>query len=443
MRCMTVPADLRYNLCKGDGERIMKNWLLVRNRNLFIFWMGQLTSRLGSFISYVALLLLVRDLTGKNTTTAITGICQALPGLVVGLWAGAIVDRFGKRKVMIVTDILRGLASFLIPFCIWQHTLAVWHLYLVAVLISLGTAFFQPAEMAIVPDIVDKEDLTSGNAIARTTIQIGGILGPALGALLITIWGPWIAFAVDGVTFFLSAVFIAMMKPEREEEKCETSGSMLEDIKEGIALIWQNSPLKAILLCCIAVNFTYYPLPILLPEIAEHRFLDIPFLNKAQVFGGYITALTVGKLAASFLIRLFDRIRHLKFFLYYSNVAIAAAVFTVGLSPFLSVAFLAMAVIGFCSTITEVRIVSYIQSSFPESILGRIFGIILTVAFGTIPLSIYLGGWIADMVGAAKVLMALGALLVLTSLVIFAARMLEGKNDVVTDSESLVFVNKY
>jgi MFS family permease len=421
----------------------MGKWLLLRNRNLFIFWVGQLTSRLGSFISYVALLLLVREITKQNTTTAITGICQALPGLIVGLWAGAIVDRVGKIRVMIITDLLRAVASLLIPLCIFYQCLAPWHLYLVAVLISLGTAFFQPAEMAIIPDIVKKEELNSANAIARTTIQIGGILGPALGALLITFWGPWVAFAVDGLTFLVSAACIRLMRLKREEEKCESSGNIVEDVREGLALIWANSPLKAILLCCVAVNFTYYPLPILLPEVSERRFTDLAFLNKAQIFGAFIAALTTGKLVASFLIRLFDRFRHLKFFLYYSNLAIAVAVIAVGVSPLLGLSLLAMAIIGFCGTITEVRIVSYIQTSFPETILGRIFGIILTVAFGTIPVSIFLGGWIADMVGSAAVLLALGAGLVLTSLIIWAARLLEGKNDVVTDSTTLVFVNKY
>ncbi|MDQ7821190.1 MAG: MFS transporter [Candidatus Eremiobacteraeota bacterium] len=427
----------------GNIVPLVKNWILFRNRTLFIFWVGQLTSRIGSFISYVALLLLVRELTGKNTTMAITGICQALPGLIVGLWAGAITDRVGKVRIMILTDVLRGLGCFIIPLCIYFHCLQAWHLYLVAVLISLGTAFFQPAEMAIIPDFVKREDLNSANAVARTTIQIGGIIGPALGALLITQWGAWTAFIADGITFFISAFCIMLMRVSQEKEKCESSDNLMEDVKEGIKLIWQNSPLKAILLCCIAVNFTYYPLPILLPEISERKFLDLTFFNKTQIFGAFIMTLTAGKLLASIMINSFNRFRHLKFFLYYSNIAIALAVLTVGVSRFLSLSFLAMAAIGFCGTITEVRIVSYIQSSFPENILGRIFGIILTVAFGTIPLSIFAGGWIADIVGSAWVLLGLGAGLVFTSLVIYFTGMLEGKNDVVSDSTTLVFVNKY
>lgn len=421
----------------------MRNMLLLRNRNLFIFWIGQLASRLGSFISYIALLLLVRELTGKNTTTAITGICQAVPGLILGLWAGAITDRVGKIKIMIITDILRAIASAIIPICIYLHCLEVWHLYLAASLISIGTAFFQPAEMAIIPDIVKKEDLNSANAVARTTIQLGGIIGPAVGALLISIWGPAVAFIVDGATFVISGLSLLFLKIVKETKIDEVSQHILRDIKEGISLIWQNSPLKAILLCCIAVNFTYYPLPILLPDIAGRKFFDITFMNKAAVFGGFITALTAGKLIASFAIRAFDKIRHLKFFLYYSNIAIAVAVLVVGISDILSLSFLAMAVIGFCGTITEVRIVSYIQTSFSQNILGRIFSIILTIAFGTIPLSVFLGGWLSDVVGTVWVLAALGILLVLTSAIIYFARLLEGKNDVISASEPHIFVNKY
>lgn len=421
----------------------MQNLLLFRNRDLFAFWVGQLTSRIGSFISYIALLLLVRELTGKNTTIAITGICQAVPGIILGLWAGAIVDRMGKVRIMIIADILRGLACFIIPVCIYFHVLAAWHLYLVATLISIGTAFFQPAEMAIIPDIVKKEELVTANAIARTTIQIGGIIGPFLGAILLTCWGPWIAFVVDGVSFFISAVCIKFIKIERESEKCEPSSNMLEDVKEGISLIMKNSPLKAILLCCVAVNFTYYPLPILLPEISERIFKDLTIFNKAQIFGGFIAALTAGKLIASIFIKAFDRIKHLKFFLYFSNLVIAACVMVVGFSYSVILSFVAMAIIGYCGTITEVRITSYIQSCYPENVLGRIFGIILTVAFGTIPISIFLGGYIADMVGSAWVLISLGGLLVITSLIIYFTKMLEGKNDVLTDTESHVFVNKY
>lgn len=421
----------------------MKNWLLYKNRNLFVFWVGQLASRLGSFISYVALLLLVRELTGKNTATAITGICQAVPGLIFGLWAGAITDRVGKVKIMIITDILRAIAAAIIPICFYFHCLQAWHLYLSAVLISIGTAFFQPAEMAIIPDMVEKKDLNSANAIARTTIQIGGIIGPALGALLITMWGPAIAFIADGFSFVISGISLMFLKIKKEHKIDEESQHIIKDIKDGISVLIKNSPLKAILLCCIAVNFTYYPLPILLPDIAQRKFWDITFMNKAAIFGGFITALTFGKLIASFTIRALDKVRHLKFFLYYSNIAIAAAVFVVGVSHVLTISFLAMAIIGFCGTVTEVRIVSYIQNAFPEKMLGRIFSIILTVAFGTIPISIFLGGWIADMAGAVWVLTGLGVILILTSVIIYFAGFLEGKNDVVSDSETHVFVNKY
>jgi MFS family permease len=407
----------------------IKNSLLFRNRNLFIFWMGQLTSRIGSYVSYVALLLLVNKMTGRSLDTAITGICEFLPGLVLGLWAGAITDRIGKVKIMIITDIMRAIAALLIPVCIYFNCLEVWHLYLCAVIISIGTAFFQPAEMAIIPDIVEKEDILGANAISRTTIQLGGIIGPALGAIIITAGGSSLAFLFDGATFVISAICLILMKVHAENEKCGSQAGMFKDIKDGINLIWQNNYLKAILLCCIAVNFTYYPLPVLLPKISQKIFIDIKFLNSAMIFAGFITALTAGKLIASLMIHLFDKIKQLKFFLYYSNIIIAVSVIIVGVSPILSLSYIAMFILGFCGSVTEVRIVSYIQSSFSENILGRIFSIILTVAFGTIPLSLFLAGALSDNYGTLWVIIGLGILLVITSLIIFLTGMLEKDDD--------------
>ncbi|MBI2266917.1 MAG: MFS transporter [Armatimonadetes bacterium] len=422
----------------------LSNWLIFRHRNFGILWLGQLTSRIGTFVSYVALLMLVYQVTGSNLKTGITGIFQWLPGTLVGLYAGALIDRYSKKQIMIWTDILRALVSFLVPVLLLLGRLEIWHIYLIAGMTSLGNAFFQPAEMAIIPELVkDKDDLNKANAVARTTIQIGGIVGPPLGALLMTLWGPGSAFVVDGATFVLSAISLALIRTEKIAKAVESATHIWEDIMEGLRLIGRNKPLHAILLSCIAVNFTYYPLPILLPAISGRHFWDnFPGFNAAFIFSGFTAALTVGKVLASLTIMWFDSVKQLKYFIYYSLFLIALSVACVGLSPILSLSFVAMAIIGYGGLVTEVRIVSYIQTIFPEQLLGRVFSVIITIAFGTVPLSIGVAGWLADLWGPTAVLIGLGVGLVATGAGIMLARLLED-DEIVSTSQTAVFLNKY
>lgn len=418
----------------------------MTNRNMALLWVGQLTSRLGTFAGYVALLMLVRKLTGSNTHTAIAGISQALPGIVAGLFAGAIIDRLGRKVTMIVTDIFRGGVTLIIPFLLVTGDLHVWHLFLVAALCSVGTAFFQPAEMAIIPEIVEKEQLDQANALARTTIHLGGLAGPPLGALLITLYGPWSAFFVDALSFFVSAVSLYFLYARFKAEE-SPSTSLLQEMREGMAIVRRDSPLQAILLCCIAVNFTYYPLPVLLPEISERGFLEkggmlFHHLNPAYIFGGFMTALTLGKLIASLTIHLYSKIPHLRYFMHASNLLIALSIFGVGISPSLFLAWLCMVIIGYAGTITEVKIVSYVQTTYPEGILGRIFGIMVTVAFGAIPLSIAASGPLADSIGSPLVLILLGLTLVAASAIIRVGKLLEGCKELRVESTQVAFVNR-
>jgi len=170
-------------------------------------WYGQLVSQLGDWFNHVAVLTLLLELTGSGEVIGWALILRMLPALVVAPIAGVFIDRHDPRKIMIISDVLRGL---LVPAFLLVNDVAhvPWVYALVFAQVALSS-FFEPARQAMVPSLVSKEELLSANALMSVTWSIMLALGSAVGGLVIGTLGLGAAFVVDAATFFLSAAFLA------------------------------------------------------------------------------------------------------------------------------------------------------------------------------------------------------------------------------------------
>jgi MFS transporter, DHA3 family, macrolide efflux protein len=422
--------------------------LLSGNRDLRMLWWGQLLSRFGSSVSYVALLLLVRKITGSNLATALVGISEALPGIIAGPIAGTLVDRHDRKKIMIAADILRAFAMGFVVLLVISGRIEAWHLYILAALGSIGTAFFDPAQMAIIPSLAREEEMDRANALLKTTYQIGGLVGPAIGAILYTSFGPASCFAIDAVSFFISAVFILKMSARSSATVEGAREPVLQEIRNGFALMAKEPVIAGILISCVIVNFAFFPLPILLPEIADKAYAAsrLAFASTATslglastspllarlgspefFFGALMTCLMFGQIIASLTIGFFEKVRGVRHFIHASLFLIALSISSIGFLPHAFVGLAAVFVIGYSSTVTEIRLTSFIQRSFPPEMLGRIFASILTIAFAMTPISMTTCGILADHYGAAFVLARLGLALFAAAAILFASRLLQAE----------------
>jgi DHA3 family macrolide efflux protein-like MFS transporter len=177
---------------------------LFQNRSFLALWLGQTISFVGDYFYWLAVPIMVGKLTGSATQVGLSVIASALPMLLLGPVAGVFVDRWDRKRTMIMSDLLRGV---LVLICLTVKTPEqVWIYYVVAFLMSCVSRFFFPAQNAALPLIVpDKNDLLAANGLMQVVQTAGFLVGPALAGFSIGLWGEQIAFLVDSATFFISA----------------------------------------------------------------------------------------------------------------------------------------------------------------------------------------------------------------------------------------------
>ena len=204
---------MRKNLTERSAVGYVE--LLRRNKNFRQLWLGQVVSQMGDWFNTIALYTIILDLTGSGRDIGLLLVARFLPSFVFGPLSGAAADRFSRRSIMIITDLLRALV--VLGFLFVRRPDQLWIIYVLTV-VQLGlSTFFEPAKTAVVPSIVSDRELVSANAIASVTWSIMLTLGAAIGGVLTGLFGTDVAFVLDALTFALSALLIARVRIPKSE----------------------------------------------------------------------------------------------------------------------------------------------------------------------------------------------------------------------------------
>ena len=225
--------------------------LLRSNRNFRLLYIGQTISQLGDWFNTVAVFGLLLDLTGSATAVAWMMIVQFLPIALVGPLAGVVVDRMNRRRLMIAADVVRGL---LILCLLLVHTREqVWLAYIVMGLTMAASAFFEPARTATIPNITSSRELLPANALASATWSAMLAIGASIGGVVTAVFGQHIAFAVNALSFFVSAIFIACTRyDDRPAISDRRPGALtltgIPDLIDGLRYVRTNGHVAALMM---------------------------------------------------------------------------------------------------------------------------------------------------------------------------------------------------
>ncbi len=276
---------------------------VFRKRNFTLLWLGQLVSEFGNGLTSITASILVYRETGSAASVGLMLMATALPSLLFGLIAGVFVDRFDRKRILIVSDLLRGLLIFLIPVLLPYGI--IW-LYVLVMLSSAVTQFFSPAQASLIPDVATDEELAAANSllVATTTGALG--LGFAAAGLISSAFSPEVAFYLDALTFLLSAGMFTMFKIRPLEVTEDTSVAIVvENLKEGLHFLWDSPAVRSVWLVFIPVYAVF----------GLHNSLLLPFSDRAlgatEFQYGLIEGVAmVGFVAGALLMaRLADRLR--------------------------------------------------------------------------------------------------------------------------------------
>ncbi|MBI1282128.1 MAG: MFS transporter [Anaerolineaceae bacterium] len=379
-------------------------------RDFRLVWAGEGISLLGDQFYMVALPWLTLQLTGSGLALGAVAAVGGIPRAVFMLLGGAMTDRFSPRSVMFVTNALRVILTALITVLVLSHNIQLWMLVLASLTFGLVDAFFFPASTAIVPMIVNKEQIESGNALMQITAQLSNFVGPALAGLVIAnlsgvtnlqsleatastgdVRGIGLALGFDTLTFIAAAIALWLMKGGRAVSQQQEKQNVLASIGEGLRLVWSDSLLRTIIILTAAINLFFSgPMAVGIPVLAR----NLP--EGAAAFGAIISAFGGGALVGAILAGALPVPRKLGIVTMLLIGAAGAALGLFGLVNNLLIAIGVGVGMGLAIGYVNVASMSWLQKRIPPEKMGRVMSLVMLGSFGLIPISTFVSGLLVD-----------------------------------------------
>ena len=376
----------------------------LMNRNFYLLWQGQFVSRLGSQMVAIALVFWIKHATGSAALMGLVQMMSSLPVVILGPVGGAFADRYSRRKIIILSDTLRGVATlslaglmFIAPEA--TGTILPW-LFAVLVFTATVTAFFDPAISAAIPDLVPEDRVTSANSLGQLSLQISMFVGQGLGGTFFRLLGAPALFLINGLTYLVSAtsesfITIPQAVPDKSGHWQDQFREFKQETLEGLRYVWNRTGLRELVFISALLTFFTVPVIVLLPFYVED------FLHaEADWYGFLAAAYGAGSLVGYLLagsIKLSGKARGKWMMAFITMQSAGYGLLGLVRDPRIAIAFALIG--GATGGFVIVNITTILQITTPGDIRGRVFGLLGTISGGLTPIAMGLAGVVADLVG--------------------------------------------
>lgn len=393
---------------------------VLTERNFALLFIAQLIANFGHAFVNLAMLWLVKELTGSAAMMGIVAVCMFLPMVLLGPFSGVIVDRFDKRRVMIASDLFAAAVLTVLITVYYTGALRPWHLLVLAASLSTAGSLFNPAKQSIVVHLVRKEALTQANAYLQATFQISQTLGPVLAGFAVASFGAGPAFVLDAAGYVVSALLLTGIRvattPTADPGPKE---SVIGELMEGLRAVRGVAILMAILPLVVLVNLLFAPIQVLLPLFVD----EITDLG-ARGLGILESSIGTGMIAGSLFLGAFGSRLRKGGLVIAGFLLLGLAYSTFSLSGSLVLATLAFGVLGLATELINIPAMTLVQETVPAERQGRVFALIFAASMAANPLGSGAAGMIGEAFGVRQVLVAAGGLTLLAGIVVARLRVL-------------------
>jgi MFS family permease len=376
---------------------------LWRNRDFKILLAGQGVSAIGDAVTFTALPLLVLLLTGSGVQMGIVGVLELLPDLLLGLPAGALADRWNRRRMMLYADVGRAALIGLVPLSMLVGVPTMAVVLAVAFPVNALRVLFMAAYTGSIPNLVGREHIGPGNSYFEAMYSVGFIVGPAIAGFLSAQIGPGPTLGIDAVSFLISASTLTLVRRPLQGRRDETASHIVDEIREGISFLAHHATLRLAVGLLGIINLVTAPVVLVLTYYVT---VDRHLGNEAVglVISSFGVGSLLGALGAARLTKAVSvgRLMVLGSLVLGSMVAALSIVATV--PPMMAAAFVA----GIANTIFVVSYLTLRAAVTPERLLGRVGSTARMITIGLNPIGMLTAGVLLDVVGGGTTLVAMG-----------------------------------
>ncbi|MCL6591718.1 MAG: MFS transporter [Firmicutes bacterium] len=406
----------------------------LKRRNFRLFWTGQCISLIGTWMQNVAQAWLVLELTKSAFWLGVVNAIQFLPILFFSLYAGTIIDRFSKRRILIFTQILMMILALILAVDTLLHTVVLWHVLIIAGLLGLSNCLDMPTRQSFLVELVGSGDLRNAIILNSAIFNAARVLGPSIAGIVIARVGTGTCFLINGISFIPVITGIVMIKPvipsatptdlvllektppvPKFIQPLQNPGALTE-ILAGLRFVAKAPVILSTVILMAFLNVFTFNFNVLIPLFAKNVFC-----GDAQLFGFLMTAIGTGALLGTLVLAANSRkppkTRTVAF------AAIAICVFELLITPVKSyyLAYLILFVVGISMITYSTTSNALIQTQTPHHLRGRVMSIYTLVFAGFSPFGSFFSGFIAHQWGAPFAL-GLGAVTGLVAVIVLLIR---------------------
>ncbi len=372
-------------LANAEEDRLPQVVKALRNQNFRLFWSGNFLSNIGTWMQNVAQGWLVLVLTNSPFWLGVVGFAGSIPFLFFTLFGGVIADRVDKRRLLLITQSTMMILAFLLAGLAWFKVITVWEVVVIAFLNGTAMSMNQPSYQALVPRLVQREDLTNAIALNSAQFNMSRILGPSLGGYAMAVFGVAGNFFLNGVSFL--AVLWALVRIRYPIEQERRQESMLDSLRAGFGYV-RSQPQMRVLIWMIGVaSFLTVPLLTFIPYFARDE------LHAGESGLGWLLACSgAGAVLGAVTVAWQGTIRHRGTVVSLVGAGVMAVVvaFCYSHSFVLSEFFMLLEGFGMILTISSVNVA--MQHLSTDEMRGRVMSIYGTCFLGLPPLGALLAG---------------------------------------------------
>lgn len=389
----------------------MKTW-----KNFWLYATGRLVSLIGTGVQDLAVPLFILDVTGSGTAMGIFMIIAMAPRLILYPLAGVVGDRVNRKYIMVSMDFGRGALILLLASLASRNMVTIPVLFAAQFAMSLMNALFGPATLAMLPDLVEEEDLTKANSTIQGITSISSIVGPVLGGIIYGLGGIQTAFLINGISFVVSGISEFFIHYKQVTKKLEKVQEVLTDLKEGFFFIKEHKGLLTLLVFALVLNFLMGPfIYVLIPYVMREV---IGF--SSEQYGLLLTSFTAGILIGNVVIGTIFAKSRIKPMLcnglllqigvtfVFVGLLFPQALSHVGYASWtlFCILFGTFMVIGIFNAFANTPLLVEIQKLTPPEFMARVFSVMETTTMGVVPIGFGITGILLDVAPAHYIALA-------------------------------------
>lgn len=393
----------------NDIKKTFNNpFTALKHKNFRYYWIGMCVSLIGTWMQNIAQPWLAYTLTNSPFLLSLIGIAQFTPMLIFSLFAGVVIDKFSKKKILLFTQSASLVITLILAILVWTGKVQYWHILIMATALGIVNTVDMPSRQSVIIELVGKEDLMNAIALNSMVFNLARIVGPAIAGIVMGYAGIAICFFVNAISFCAVVISLLFIKLNSAAKKYKDNTRVLEEIKDGLKYIYHKKILLYTTLILTIVG-TFAPnfnvlVPVFAKEILNQNETGFGILMSFMGFGSFLGAMFIATLSKS---------GPKKFIVYIVPLIVGAALIITGYSNVYLLTGIFLAVTGFFFIAFTSSANSTLQLNSSNEYRGRVMSVYTLVFSGSTPVGNLYAGLFAEHFSARVGFAACGGIIIL------------------------------